>query len=110
MAGHDDLYREEILKAAQQANVNKKDVVERLLKKINETRFFKDSKPAIDFEFVEHLVKTYGEKELRQELNKMYVWLLADPRRRKKNYRRFIVNWLNNKDKRFYVEWRRGDY
>ncbi len=110
MAGNDYLYKDEILKANQEQELNKNESIERLVKQINETRFFKDSKPPIDFEFVENLVKIYGEKELRQELNKMYVWLLADPRRRKKNYRRFIVNWLNNKDKRFYVEWRNEAY
>ena len=110
MAGNDYLYKDEILKAQQNSKLNKKEIIKRLLKQLNETRFFKDSKPAIDFEFTEHLLMTYGEKTVREELNKMYVWLLADPRRRKKNYRRFIVNWLNNKEKRFYIEWHKENY
>lgn len=110
MPGNDYLYRDEILKSHKQQDRNKKAVIDHLLEQLRSTRFFKDSKPAIDFEFVENLIKTYGEKELRQELNKMYVWLLADPRRRKKNYRRFIVNWMNNKEKRFYIEWHKDNY
>jgi len=31
------------------------------------------------------------------ELKKMDVWLIANPTRHKKNYARFIVNWLNKK-------------
>ena len=31
------------------------------------------------------------------ELKKMDVWLIANPNRHKKNYARFIVNWLNKK-------------
>jgi len=29
------------------------------------------------------------------ELKKMDVWLVANPNRQKKNYARFVVNWLN---------------
>lgn len=38
---------------------------------------------------------TYGPLEVENELAKMVEWLDANPRRRKKNYKRFIVGWLN---------------
>lgn len=34
------------------------------------------------------------------ELQKMKQWLDANPRRRKKNYNRFIINWLNKESAR----------
>jgi hypothetical protein len=43
-------------------------------------KFFKDTYPAVNIE---------------TELKKMAAWLLANPEKRKKNYRRFITNWLN---------------
>ena len=36
----------------------------------------------------------YPACDIDQELRKMREWLLANPEKRKKNYRRFIVNWL----------------
>lgn len=38
--------------------------------------------------------KTYPKCDLSQELLYMADWLLADPRRRKSNYKKFITNWL----------------
>ena len=37
----------------------------------------------------------YAPLNVRQELAKMAEWLKANPRRRKKNYQRFIIGWLN---------------
>ena len=31
---------------------------------------------------------------VRQELEKMTQWLTANPKRRKKSYHRFVINWL----------------
>jgi hypothetical protein len=39
--------------------------------------------------------KAYLACDISQELSKMGQWLLANPEKRKVNYRRFIVNWLN---------------
>jgi len=36
----------------------------------------------------------YPACEIDQELRKMREWLLANPDKKKKNYKRFIVNWL----------------
>jgi len=76
--------------------------VEKLLNQLNENEFFGKSQPPFDHTFVDLLIRTYGEQELRKELNKMYAWLKADPRRVKKNYRKFVVNWMNNREKKFF--------
>ena len=39
--------------------------------------------------------RDYEPLNVRQELVKANEWLEANPRRRKKNYNRFVVNWLN---------------
>lgn len=40
--------------------------------------------------------KTYPACNIFRELRKMKDWLLSNPDRKKKNYRRFISNWLTN--------------
>ena len=37
----------------------------------------------------------YPHLDIYAEIRKMCVWLDANPKRRKKNYDRFIVGWLN---------------
>lgn len=71
----------------------------RLLEDLQRFEPFCRSKPQWDFDFVKILIVTYGEPKLRSELNKMRAWLLADPSRQKKNYRKFVVNWMNRHDK-----------
>lgn len=39
-------------------------------------------------------VETYPACNIEIELRRMREWLLANPEKKKKNYRRFIVNWL----------------
>ncbi len=36
----------------------------------------------------------YGQIDVTREMYKMDEWLAANPARSKKNYKRFIVNWL----------------
>lgn len=38
---------------------------------------------------------TYPACNIESELNKMADWLISNPKKRKKNYRRFISNWLS---------------
>jgi len=38
--------------------------------------------------------RAYSACHLKSELIKMREWLLANPDKKKKNYRRFIINWL----------------
>ena len=44
--------------------------------------------------------QTYYPLDVRNELLRMKAWLDANPRRRKKNYNRFIVNWLSKESAR----------
>ncbi len=46
-------------------------------------------------EYLKELEATYPELELAREIKRMRIWLDANPRHRYKNYKRFIVNWLN---------------
>ena len=39
--------------------------------------------------------ENYAPLNVFGELSKMVEWLHANPRRRKKNYQRFVINWLN---------------
>lgn len=39
--------------------------------------------------------RIYNPLNVRGELDKMKLWLDANPRRRKKSYQRFVINWLN---------------
>ena len=41
------------------------------------------------------LERDYAPLNVRQELVLMNNWLEANPRRRKKQYNRFVINWLN---------------
>ncbi len=106
--------RDEIKEIIQQHQKKVKDAfrqeIEKLLKKIQQDPFFSISKPPIDFDFLAKMVATYGFSTLKRELNKMHLWLLADPRRRKKNYRRFIVNWMNNIDRPFLLKAKNENY
>lgn len=55
----------------------------------NERKFFNIKEK--DFQGWE---EAYPACSIKAELQKMREWLLANPEKRKKNYRRFIVNWL----------------
>lgn len=39
--------------------------------------------------------QAYAPLDVRMELVKMKLWLEANPKRRKRQYHRFVVNWLN---------------
>mgnify|MGYP001109814713 CR=1 FL=1 len=44
--------------------------------------------------------KAYPACDIKIELAQMEEWLLANPKKRKKNYRRFITNWLSHSQER----------
>uniref|UniRef100_A0A6M3IMX1 Uncharacterized protein n=1 Tax=viral metagenome TaxID=1070528 RepID=A0A6M3IMX1_9ZZZZ len=50
----------------------------------------------VPMEYYLRLKDIYPQVDVERELNNMYMWLDANPRKRKKNYKRFIVNWLNH--------------
>ena len=39
--------------------------------------------------------QSYYPLNVRQEIEHMHAWLEANPKRKKKNYMRFVINWLN---------------
>jgi hypothetical protein len=45
--------------------------------------------------YLKELHDTYPELDLAREIKRMRIWLDANPRHRYRNYKRFIVNWLN---------------
>jgi len=44
---------------------------------------------------LEEWEKVYAPLNVAGELTKMILWLDANPKRRKKKYERFVINWLN---------------
>lgn len=70
------------------------------------------SVPLINFDFATELWEniadaqvdkwqdTYPATNVERELKKMAEWLLSNPTKRKKNYRRFITNWLERTQER----------
>ena len=49
-----------------------------------------------DAEWVDAVYSAYaGKCDILDELKKMTCWIMSDPRRKKKNYKKFIVNWLS---------------
>jgi hypothetical protein len=44
--------------------------------------------------------KAYPAVDITQELSKMADWLISNPDKKKKNYRRFITNWLSRTQER----------
>jgi len=68
--------------------------VERIKKYLQENKYFRTIDD-ID-SFAKLLFDTYANRtDLMIELKKMNIWLESNPKRLKKNYKRFITNWLN---------------
>jgi len=51
-------------------------------------------------EDLEAWCRAYPAVDVQGELRRMATWLMANPHRRKKHYKRFIVNWLASEQKR----------
>lgn len=49
---------------------------------------------------MEGFIETYPSVEVWNELGMMDDWLESNPRRRKKNIRRFIKNWLKSEQRK----------
>lgn len=71
---------------------------------LNKEEILKEKEIFFDFKKRKFLNMTIEDKagwldayqacDINQELSKMREWLLANPSKKKKNYRRFITNWL----------------
>jgi len=59
-----------------------------------------------DHEFIAQLKKAYPASNVPQELEKMRAWIRANPNKSKKNWRRFVQNWISHAQKE--QEERRG--
>ena len=46
-------------------------------------------------------VETYKDKDVEYLIGKSKSWLLTNPNKRKKNFKSFTNNWLNNSDRDF---------
>ena len=66
----------------------------RIIKILNESEYFKSIKDKKEFALKIEKVYLF---DIGNELKKMDVWLYANPNKRYRNYRRFIVNWLGQK-------------
>ena len=70
--------------------------IEQILEVMNSIKYFDSIKLEDKQRMADRIVKLYWNKfDVIKELFKMEVWLDLNPRRRKKDYRRFIWNWLN---------------
>ena len=52
-----------------------------------------------DLQYRQRLQETYPDLDILAQFRKMRAWLEANPRHRYKNYKRFMVNWLNKEDR-----------
>lgn len=79
--------------------------VDSLFHKIQQHQFLSRSAPPWDMEFVALLIDIYGYSDLRRELNKIHAWCMANPEKaaKKKNYRRFVLNWMNGRERKFVI-------
>lgn len=81
--------------------------VDKILKEKKEKKEKLEKEDKITFSFEERIwlniqnrdlilwKTTYPACNIKSELNRMADWLLSNPKKRKKNYRRFISNWLS---------------
>jgi hypothetical protein len=69
-----------------------------ILDDVTSYEFFKDSKPEIDLAYMIITIKNHGFSKIKNNIDKAYEWLVANPNKRKKNYRRFLTNWLKSEN------------
>jgi len=54
----------------------------------------------LDNGYLQQLLKAYHGIDVKAEIKRMKLWLISNPNRRKKNLKRFVVNWLNHSKER----------
>lgn len=64
--------------------------IQRVLESIKYFREIRDIK-----EYAKKLARLYSKTDIVKQLYKMELWLDVNPKRLKKNYAKFIYNWLN---------------
>ena len=78
----------------QQVTSNKNDKNEKNEK--NKTYYSESEGLVIPQTFLDKMIDTYKKINVANEIKKMEGWLLSNPSKRKKQYTRFINNWLSN--------------
>jgi hypothetical protein len=80
-----------------------------LLEKMNQHKEFGKSQPPLDIEWIINVLKVFRMEELRSEMNKAALWLVSNPERRKKNYRKFLTSWLTRAQQKQEVHYHIND-
>lgn len=77
--------------------------VDDLFEKISKHPYLAKSNPPWDRDFIALLIDLFGYNDLRRELNKIHAWCLANPEKaaKRKNFRRFVLNWMNGRERKF---------
>ena len=68
--------------------------IDEILEYLKSNEYFKTIKEPE--KFAKAIYDTYPTRDLVAEFRKANLWLTANPKRQKKDYRRFLVNWANN--------------
>jgi hypothetical protein len=100
---NDSLYAEDIKNANNQNKV-RTNIAKNFLDELLQNMFFATSTPEIDLEFVQDLLDVYDIGTLKREIKKAKLWLVSNPGREKKNYRKFITNWMSNSERKVYLD------
>jgi hypothetical protein len=82
-----------------QMDEEKQRLVLIILEKLRNHKEFGQSVPSIDLEWVLDMLNVFRMEEIRAGLNKAALWLSSNPDRKKKNYRRFLLNWISSESK-----------
>ena len=78
---------------------NKNDKKEKNEKNEKKTYYTEAEGLVIPQDFLDKMIQTYLRINVANQIKGMEGWLLANPKKRKKNYESFINNWLSRADK-----------
>ncbi len=71
-----------------------------ILEKLRIHSEFGQSQPPIDLKWILDMLTVFRMEEIRAGLNKAALWISSNPERKKKNYRRFLLNWITTESDR----------
>lgn len=64
------------------------------VKKVKE--WFKSNKSLLETDYIPEWKKTYPEVDVKVQLNKAYLWLIANTHKQKKYFLRYLNTWISN--------------
>ncbi len=85
------------LEAWNKFSVKKKNAVLGFRAKMDTNRYFKTSRPRIDMLFMVMLANNHSITHIRERLTNAHKWLVANSDKHKKNYRRFLLNFMTDR-------------